>query len=175
AACAEEVLATEETLLGPNSLVGPQRGAPGVCGSEVEIYVEPYPPPATVYVIGAGHVGKAVASLAHWLGYRVIVADDREELASPEHVPEADHYLPGPIQAALEQQPINRSTFVVLLTRNVLIDRQILPAILESPAPYIGVIGSRRRWEHTKELLREDGVDEALFARVQSPVGLELG
>lgn len=174
-AAAQEALASGETRLVPYSLVDPQRGDPGVCGGEVEIYVEPYLPPATVYVIGVGHVGKAVASLAHWLGYRVIVADDREELASPEHVPEADHYLPGPIQAALEQQPINRSTFVVLLTRNVLIDRQILPAILESPAPYIGVIGSRRRWEHTKELLREDGVDEALFARVQSPVGLELG
>lgn len=173
-AAAQEALAGGETRLVPYSLVDPQRGDPGVCGGEVEIYVEPYLPPATVYVIGAGHVGKAVAALAHWLGYRVIVADDREELASPEHVPEADLYLPGALPAALAQQPINRSTFVVLLTRNVLIDREILPAILESPAPYIGIIGSRRRWEHTKELLREDGVDEALFARVQSPVGLEL-
>lgn len=174
-AAAREALDDGAPRVVPYSLVDPKRGDPGVCGGEVEIYVEPYLPPATVYVIGAGHVGRAVASLAHWLGYRVIVSDDREELAAPEHVPEADVYLPGQIQAALAEQPINRSTFVVLLTRNVLIDREILPAILASPAAYIGIIGSRRRWEHTKELLREDGVDEALFARVHSPVGLELG
>jgi xanthine dehydrogenase accessory factor len=174
-AAAREALADGETRLVPYSLVDPKRGDPGVCGGEVEIYVEPYLPPATVYVIGVGHVGRAVAGLAHWLGYRVIVSDDREELASPQHVPEADIYLPGALPAALEQQPISRSTYVVLLTRNVLIDRQILPAILTSPAPYIGIIGSRRRWEHTKELLREDGIDEALFSRVHSPVGLELG
>jgi xanthine dehydrogenase accessory factor len=174
-AAAREALASGETQLVPYSLVDPQRGDPGVCGGEVEIYVEPYLPPATVYVIGAGHVGRAVAQLAHWIGYRVVVSDDREELASPDHVPDADVYLPGAIPAALEQQPLTRSSFVVLVTRNVLIDREILPAILGSPAPYVGVIGSRRRWEHTKELLREDGVDEALFARVHAPIGLELG
>jgi xanthine dehydrogenase accessory factor len=174
-AAAREALADGETRIVPYSLVDPKRGDPGVCGGEVEIYVEPYLPPATVYVIGVGHVGRAVASLAHWLGYRVVVSDDREELATPQHAPEADVYLPGAIPEALAQQPITGSTFVLLLTRNVLIDREILPAILESPAPYIGVIGSRRRWEHTKELLREDGVDEALFARVHAPIGLELG
>jgi xanthine dehydrogenase accessory factor len=174
-AAAQAALASGETQLVPYSLVDPQRGDPGVCGGEVEIYVEPYQPPATVYVIGAGHVGLAVAQLAHWLGYRVVVSDDREELATAEHVPNADVYLPGAIPTALEQQPLTRSSFVVLVTRNVLIDREILPTILDSPAPYIGLIGSRRRWEHTKELLREDGVDEALFARVHAPIGLELG
>lgn len=174
-AAAQEALATGETRLVPYSLVDPQRGDPGLCGGEVEVYVEPYLPPATVYVIGAGHVGRAVAQLAHWLGYRVVVADDREELATEEHIPDADIYLPGALPTALEQQPLTRSSFVVLVTRNVLIDREILPTVLESPAPYIGLIGSRRRWEHTKELLREDGIDEALFARIHAPIGLELG
>ncbi|MDT8306125.1 MAG: XdhC family protein, partial [Anaerolineae bacterium] len=174
-AAAQEALASGETRLVPYSLVDPQRGDPGVCGGEVEIYVEPYLPPATVYVIGAGHVGRAVAHLAHWLGYRVIVSDDREELATPQHIPDADIYLAGSIPAALEQQPLTRSTFVVLVTRNVLIDREILPTILASPAPYVGVIGSRRRWQHTKELLHEDGVNETLFEQVHAPIGLELG
>lgn len=174
-AAAQEALATGETRLVPYSLVDPRRGDPGVCGGEVEVYVEPYLPPATVYVIGAGHVGRAVAGLAHWLGYRVVVTDDREELATDEHVPDADVYLPGNALAALAQQPLTGSSFVVLVTRNVLIDREILPTILGSPAPYIGLIGSRRRWEHTKELLREDGVDEAQFARIHAPIGLELG
>ena len=92
-----------QTRIVPYSLVDPQRGDPGLCGGEVEVYVEPYAPPATVLVIGCGHVGKAVAALAHWLGYRVIVTDDRADLASPENIPEADLYLPGEIDDVLDQ------------------------------------------------------------------------
>ena len=55
----------------------PERGDPGVCGGQVEVYVEPFRPKPTIVVIGAGHVGKAVAHLAHWLGFWVILNDDR--------------------------------------------------------------------------------------------------
>lgn len=158
----------------PYSLVDPARGDPGVCGGEMEIYVEPYLPPATVLVIGAGHVGRAVADLAHWLGYRVAVQDDRTELASEETIPNADVYLPADIEEALAQQPLTRNTFVVLTTRNVMVDRQILPLLVDSPAPYMGIIGSKRRWEHTKELLREDGLSDEQLAQFHSPIGLEL-
>ena len=72
-AAAREALADGRPQLLPYSLVDPQRGDPGVCGGEVEIYVEPYLPPATVFVIGCGHVGQAVAHLASWLDYQVVV------------------------------------------------------------------------------------------------------
>jgi xanthine dehydrogenase accessory factor len=156
------------------SLVNPQQGDPGICGGEMEIYLEPYLPPATLFVVGCGHVGQAVADLAHWLGYRVVVSDDRTDLATPEVVPHADVYLPGDIAAALAQHPLTANTFVVLVTRNVVLDRQILPLILQSPAAYIGVMGSKRRWAETRRLLLEDGLDETALGRVHSPIGLEL-
>jgi len=171
---ASNVLATGKPQVLAYSLVEPERGDPGVCGGEMEVYLEPYLPPATVFIIGAGHVGQAVTELAHWLGYRVVVNDDRAELVSEELLPDADLLLPGSIEDALAQQKITRNTFVLLLTRNVMIDRQILPQLLETSAPYIGVIGSRRRWEHTRELLREDGIAEEALGRFHSPVGLEL-
>lgn len=158
----------------PYSLVDPDRGDPGVCGGEMEIYLEPYLPPATVFVIGCGHVGQKVADLAHWLGYQVVVSDDREELATPEHIPRADVYLPGTITQALQTHPVTRNTFVVLVTRNVEVDREILPHIVRTPAPYIGVMGSRRRWTETKKRLQADGLSGAQLARVHSPIGLEL-
>ena len=158
----------------PYSLVDPQRGDPGVCGGELEVYLEPYLPPATLFIIGAGHVGQAVADLGHYLGYRVVVHDDRQEMATEEMVPSADVYLPGQIEEALAQEKITRNTFVVLTTRNVMIDRQVLPRLADTPAPYVGVIGSRKRWQHTKELLREDGLSEEQLARFHSPIGLEL-
>lgn len=171
---AQQALQEGRPRIVPYSLVDPARGDPGVCGGEMEIYLEPYLPPATVFVIGAGHVGQAVADLAHWLGYRVAVNDDRAELVNKETVPNADHYLPGSIQEALAELPLHRNTYVVLTTRNVMVDREILPHLLGSPAPYIGVIGSKRRWQHTKKMLREDGYGEDQLAQFHSPIGLEL-
>lgn len=158
----------------PYSLVDPARGDPGVCGGEVEIYVEPHSSPASVLVIGCGHVGQAVATLASWLGYRVAVQDDRQELANPEAIPGADVYLAGAIDEALEAFQVTDNCYVIVVTRNVLVDRQVLPRLLATPAPYIGVIGSRRRWAETKRLLLEDGLSEADLSRFHSPIGLDL-
>ena len=64
------------------SLLDPATGDPGVCGGDVEMYLEPYMPETTIFVVGIGHVGRAVVELAAWLGYRVVAWDDRPELGS---------------------------------------------------------------------------------------------
>lgn len=171
---AAELFSSPHPRLISYSLVDPQRGDPGVCGGEMEIYLEPYLPPATLLVVGCGHVGQAVAHLGRWLGYRVVVTDDRVELATPEVVPDADVYLPGDFAQVLAHYPLTADTYVVLVTRNVSLDRQILPHILAHPTAYIGVMGSKRRWAETRRQLLEDGLDEAELARVHSPIGLEL-
>ncbi len=171
---AQAALQDGQTRTIPYSLVEPGRGDPGVCGGEMEVFVEPYLPPATVYVIGCGHVGRAVADLAHWLGYRVIAYDDRAELATSEFVPNADVYLTGDIGEAIAQHPISSNTFVVLVTRNVMVDRGIMPHLAETEAGYIGVMGSKRRWQHTHQLLLDDGLTEAQLAKFHAPIGLEL-
>ncbi len=158
----------------PYSLVDPQRGDPGLCGGDVEIYIEPYHPTATVLVIGCGHVGKAVIHLASWLGFRVAASDDRSEMATAEATPGADIYLPGPFDKILDQFQITANTYIVLVTRNVTLDREILPLLLETPAPYIGIIGSRRRWQETRKLLLADGLTGDQLVRFHSPIGLDL-
>lgn len=171
---AREALRDGQTRVVPYSLVDPGRGDPGVCGGNLEIYVEPYLPQTTLFVIGCGHVGRSLASLGKWLPMRVVVYDDRAELATPENIPDADVYLTGDFAEALEVQPIDSETFVALVTRNVGLDRHLLPPLLASPAAYIGVMGSRRRWQETRRLLLEDGVAENAVDRVVSPIGLEL-
>lgn len=168
------VLQSRNPRLITYSLVDPQRGDPGVCGGEVQVYLEPYLSPATLFIVGCGHVGQAVADLAHWLGYRVVVTDDRPNLATPETIPHADVYLPGDFAQAIAQHPLTTNTFVVLVTRNVTLDRQILPLVLQSQAPYIGVMGSRRRWLETQNLLMEDGLTAKDLSRVYTPIGVEL-
>lgn len=156
------------------AMADPARGDPGVCGGQVEVYVEPILPRPTLVVIGAGHVGKAVVHLAHWLGYYVVVSDDRAGMCSPEIIPEADAYLPLPMAELPAQLDITPWTAIVLTTRGSDVDVMGLPAILNTPARYIGLIGSRRRWEITRKQLVEQGVEAAQLARVRSPIGLEL-
>lgn len=152
----------------------PGEGDPGVCGGEVEVYVEPLQLRPTLIVVGGGHVGRAVAHLARWLGFRVVVNDDRPEFAAPEAVPEADAYLACPLEELAGRLAIDDQTYLVLATRNVTVDAAGLPSLLDTPAAYIGVIGSRRRWETTAGELRQRGVPEAQIGRVVSPMGLEL-
>ncbi len=155
-------------------LVDPKRGDPGVCGGEMHIYVEPVQPPPTLVVVGAGHVGRALAELGKWVGFRVAVSDDRAELCTPEAIPEADECLPGPVSELPQRLTITPQTYIALVTRGSPVDVDALPALLTSPAAYIGVIGSRRRWLTTVQALRERGVSEEAIARVRAPIGLDI-
>lgn len=156
------------------NMADPSRGDPGVCGGQVEVFVEPILPPATIVVIGAGHVGKAVAHLAKWLGFRVVVSDDREEFCTPEATPGADEYHPVEMGKLAESLAITNRTYLVVTSRGSSVDALGLPSLLESNAAYIGVIGSKRRWATTVKALKEKGVKDELIAKVHSPMGLEL-
>jgi xanthine dehydrogenase accessory factor len=156
------------------TMADPSRGDPGVCGGTVEVFVEPILPPATIVVIGAGHVGKAVVHLAKWLGFRVAVSDDRAEFCNSESTPGGDAYYPVPMGELAEHLKINRQTYIVITSRGSGVDAAGLPPLLESDAAYIGVIGSKRRWLTTVKALKDKGVAEAKIASVHSPMGLEL-
>jgi xanthine dehydrogenase accessory factor len=69
---------------------------------------------------------------------------------------------------------LTSQTYIVVTTRGVDIDVPGLPGLLDSPAAYIGVIGSKRRWETTRQKLQEIGISEDAIGRVRSPVGLEI-
>ncbi|MCZ2127175.1 MAG: XdhC family protein [Anaerolineales bacterium] len=156
------------------NMSSPSRGDPGICGGQVEVFVEPILPAPTLIVVGAGHVGKALVHLAKWLGFYVVVSDDRAEFCSPEETPGADEYHPVPMEKLAESFNITKRAFIALTSRGSAIDALGLPSLLESPAAYIGVIGSKRRWLATVKELKKKGVDEKVIAKVHSPIGLEL-
>lgn len=172
---AREALASGRPARLRYQLAEPAEGDPGVCGGEVELFVEPMQPPPAVFIIGCGHVGKAVAHLARWLGFRVVVTDDRAELCSPEWIPAADDYLPGKLEDQLARAALTAATYVVAVTRGYPLDVRALPRLLATPVPYIGVIGSRRRWLTTRAELLAGGVRAEDLVRVHAPIGLELG
>ncbi|MBP6178984.1 MAG: XdhC family protein [Anaerolineales bacterium] len=156
------------------NMADPSRGDVGVCGGQVEVFVEPILPAPLLVVIGAGHVGKAVVHLAKWLGFRVAVCDDRAEFCTPEATPEADAYFPVTMDKLPEHIKIDKRTILILTTRGSSVDAAGIAPLLDSAAAYIGVIGSRRRWATTAKALKEKGVAEEKIAKVHSPMGLEL-
>ena len=156
------------------SMVDPQEGDPGVCGGTVELYLEPILGKPEVLIIGGGHVGKAVAHLAKWLGFWVVISDDRAEFCTPEMNPDADEYLPIEFKDIPAVKKITPSTYVIVTTRGVIVDVPGLPAFLDTDAAFIGVIGSKRRWLTTVKALTESGIPEEKIRRIHSPIGLEL-
>lgn len=156
------------------NMVDPQKGDPGICGGTLEVFVEPYLPQPLLVVIGGGHVGKAVAHLGRWLGFTVAVSDDRAEFCTPESNPDADQFYPVSMAELPEHLKITPFTYLVLTTRGSAVDVAGMPALLATPAAYIGVIGSKRRWLATRKALAEAGVPEEALQRVRSPMGLEL-
>ena len=155
-------------------LADPSRGDPGVCGGQVDIFLEPILPDPAVLVIGCGHVGQAVIELAHWLGFRVIACDDRADLCNPQATPYADEYLVVPAAEVAGKAPIHARTYIAAVTRGMPLDVEMLPALLKTDAPYIGVIGSRRRWAAASRELAGRGIPERDLERVHAPIGLEL-
>ena len=149
-------------------------GDPGVCGGTVEIFIEPIAVPPTLLVIGVGHVGKALAELGKWMGFRVVAADDRAEFCNPDFLPGMDDYIVSKPGAITERMSIHSQTYIAAVTRGLPVDVDLIPALLATNAPYIGVIGSRRRWALTVKALRDNGMDAAALARVRAPIGLEL-
>lgn len=156
-------------------LQDPDSGDPGVCGGIMTVYLEPYMTPHTVYVIGAGHVGRAVVDLAHWLGYRTVVVDDRSELVSEEAMPNADVRFAGTVELALAAHPVTERSSIVVVTRSHEVDTIIMPMLAATPAAYVGVMGSKRRWEVTTEALRTQGMPDEALGRIHNPIGIDIG
>jgi len=151
------------------------KGDPGVCGGQVEIFVEPIKLPTQILVIGGGHVGKALVYLAKWLGYYVILSDDRPDYCSPESVPNADQYIQCSLAEIPEKVRIDQSTYIILTTRGVKIDVPGLPKLFATDPAFIGIIGSKRRWITTRKELLSNGAKVEDLDRINSPIGLNIG
>lgn len=140
-----------------------------------EIFIEPFIPPPVLLIAGAGHIAVPLAALAHQMNFSVSVTDDRASFANRERFPSAKQLLQGDIEAILRDYPITPRTHVVLVTRAHAHDVQGLRAIIDSPAAYIGMIGSQRRVWAVFKLLHQEGVPAEKLARVRAPIGLDLG
>ena len=144
-------------------------------GDVYQVMLEVHERPATLLIVGAGHVGKALATIGDMCGFSVEVIDDRPEFANTERFPEADRITCGRFDEVLDGYPIDSNTYVVCVTRGHKHDETSLRLVAPSDAVYVGMIGSKRRVRAVLKHLIEDGIDPRAVERVHTPIGLDIG
>ena len=141
----------------------------------VEVFIESYPPPPTLLIFGAVHVAQPLSHFAKALGFDVIISDARAKLATRERFPDADRIIRGWPDETLEQVEILPNTYVAILSHDPKFDEPALVGTLNTPAAYIGAIGSRKTNEDRRRRLAEAGMSPEQVARMRAPIGLDIG
>jgi len=126
-------------------------------------------------IVGAGHVGQKVADLAAQCDFDVWVVDDREEYCNPARFPAAKRLIVGPIDTALSGLSIDRDTYCLIVTRGHNHDEEALYHVAETPAAYVGMIGSNRKIRLIFEDLLQEGVSREALEKVYAPLGIPIG
>ena len=146
-----------------------------VCGGTLDIFVEPVLPPALLYIFGAGHVSVNLYKVARSAGFDVTVVDDRETYANRERFPEAKEIIAEDFDRAMARLNPGEAAYLVIVTRGHRDDMRVLRWAVQTPARYIGMIGSRRKTITIFKELTKEGLSPELFKRVHAPVGLDIG
>jgi xanthine dehydrogenase accessory factor len=146
-----------------------------VCGGTLDIFVEPIVPPALLYIFGAGHVSISLYQTAKSAGFDVTVVDDRETYANRERFPQAKEVIAEDFDRAMARLSPNESAYLVIVTRGHRDDMRVLRWAVQTPARYIGMIGSKRKTITIFRELTKEGLAAELFERVHAPVGLDIG
>lgn len=144
------------------------------CGGAMDVYIEPVDVDEDLVIYGAGHVAQPTAAIAHTLGFRVTVVDEREELATAERFPHARVVCADP-RAHARALATDARTYVFVTTHAHALDQDLLEILLARDWAWLGLIGSKAKLARFFGRLRAAGHDEALFRRVNGPVGLDIG
>ena len=137
-------------------------------------FLQPFPPPKRMIVVGAVHIAQSLVPMAKLSGYDVTIIDPREAFASEARFPDVNLNHNWPDEAMTNLDP-DRRTAVVTLTHDPKLDDPALTVALRSNAFYIGSLGSKRTHAKRLERLRGDGLTEVELSRINAPIGLDIG
>src|SRR5262245_59987306 len=146
-----------------------------ICGGQMDVYIEPIEPSPDLYIIGAGHVGLHLARLAHEVGFRVHVVDDREKFANAERFPTATEVVADDIPSWIGRTTLPQHACVVIVTRGHTNDLEALRALAPRDLRYLGLIGSRAKVARIYDALVADNMPPNVLKQVHAPIGLDIG
>ena len=140
-----------------------------------DVFIEGFPPPPMLIIVGAGHIAIPLTTFAKTLNYRVVVVDARAAFATRERFPAADELIVEWPDEVLEKWDLNPSTSVAVLTHDPKFDEPTLKVVLSRTVGYVGAIGSRKTGQERNERLQKQGLTEAQIQRIHGPIGLNIG
>jgi xanthine dehydrogenase accessory factor len=146
-----------------------------ICGGQMDVYIEPIEPSPELYIVGAGHVGFHLAKIAHEVGFRIHVVDDREKFANADRFPSAVEIVVDDIPAWIARANLPPHAYAVIVTRGHTNDLEALRALAPRELRYLGLIGSRAKVARIYDALAEDRMSPEALARVHAPIGLDIG
>ncbi len=146
-----------------------------ICGGQMDVYIEPIEPSPELFVVGAGHVGFHLANLAHEVGFRVHVVDDREKFANRERFPNAAEVIAEDIPAWIARAALPAHAYVVIVTRGHTNDLEALRALAPRDLRYLGLIGSRAKVARIYDELLASAMPADMLRQVHAPIGLDIG
>jgi xanthine dehydrogenase accessory factor len=140
-----------------------------------EVFIEGFPPPPRLIIVGAGHIAIPLTTFAKTLNYRVVVVDARAAFATRERFPHADEVIVEWPDTYLEKADLNPSTSVAVLTHDPKFDEPTIKVVLNHEVGYVGAIGSHKTGEERNERLLRQGLSKEQIQRIHGPIGLNLG
>lgn len=165
----------EKVLILANDTLRAGESRRAMLDDETEVFLEFIPPPLTLIAVGAVHITVALMSLAKTLGYRTVVIDPRGAWGNADRFPNVDQLIQAWPQEAFEQIKITRSTAVAMLTHDPKLDDPALKISLNSPAFYVGALGSKTTHAKRRERLVSEGVSDSQLSRLHAPIGMDIG
>ena len=139
------------------------------------IFVERFGAAPQLVVCGGGHVGASVVRLARLLGLPVCALEDRPDFADDLRDAGAEEVFCAPFSESLAKISGGAECYFVVVTRAHNCDLECLTAILQKPAAYVGMMGSRGRTALVRRQLTEAGLDPARVEALHAPIGLAIG
>jgi xanthine dehydrogenase accessory factor len=140
-----------------------------------DVFIEGFPPPPTLIIVGAGHIAIPLTTFAKTLNYRVVVVDARSAFATRERFPHADELIVAWPDEVLEKIGLNPSTSLAVLTHDPKFDEPTLKVALAHRVGYMGAVGSRKTKEERDERLKRQGITDEQIKRIHGPIGLNIG
>ncbi len=142
---------------------------------DTTVFIEVLAPQPVMLIFGAGHNAQPLTLMAKELGFRVVVADARPMWATEDRFPDADRVIVGWPEDVFAQVPLERRTYVVLLSHDARFEDPVFKAVHGEPIRYLGAIGSRRTHRARLERLAAEGWSDEELDTIFGPVGLDIG
>ncbi len=145
------------------------------CGGAAEVFINVYVDNKKLLIFGGGHIGLSLSEMAKMVGYHVTIVDHRQEFVTKDRFPWADKLLNGAPKDIVDELDITGQTAIVIVTHGHVFDADALREVIDSPAFYIGTIGSNSKLKYCFDKLLEEGVAKEKLQNVFAPIGIDIG